>query len=63
MFFRHILRIRKQNKKKAIILKRLKVETSNLQLTWGTYESFSVQSLGAIGHAMRVCEPKMKCQF
>ena len=39
-------------------MKRLKVETSNLHRSWGTYESFLVQILGAIGHAIRVFEPK-----
>ena len=32
--------------KKRYTLKRLKVETSNLHLGWGTYESFLVQILG-----------------
>ena len=39
-------------------MKRLKVETSNLDLSWGTYESFIVQILGAIGHSIRVSQPK-----
>ena len=47
-----------KNKKNAITLKWLKVETSNLHPSWGTYESFLVQILGAIGHAIRVSEPK-----
>ena len=34
------------------------METSNLDLSWGTYESFLVQILGAIGHAIRVSKPK-----
>ena len=39
-------------------MKRLKGETWNLDLSWGTYESFLVQILGAISHVMRVSEPK-----
>ena len=39
-------------------MKRLKVETLNLDLSWGTYESFLVQILGAIGDVIRVSEPK-----
>ena len=57
-FFRHILQIRKQKIQNALILKRLKVETSNLHLSCGTYELFFVQILGAIGHAIRVSAPK-----
>ena len=44
-------------------LKRLKVETWNLHLSWGTYESFLVQILGAIGRAIRVSEPKNEMPF
>ena len=39
-------------------LKRIWVETWNLHLSWGTYESFFVLILGAIGHAIRVSESK-----
>ena len=39
-------------------MKRLKVETWNLHLSWSTYESFLVQFLGAIGRAIRDSEPK-----
>ena len=39
-------------------MKRLKVETCNLDLSWGTYESFLVQILRAISHVIRVSEPK-----
>ena len=44
--------------KNAITLKWLKVETWILELRWGTYESFFVQILGAIGHVIWVSEPK-----
>ena len=57
MFFRHIYEFVNKNKN-AITSKRLKVETSNLNLSWDTYESFLVQILGAIGHVIRVFEPK-----
>ena len=39
-------------------MKRPKVETSNLHLSWGTYKSFSVQILGVIGRAIQVSESK-----
>ena len=39
-------------------MKRQKVETWNLDLSWGTYESFLVQILGAIGFVIWVSEPK-----
>ena len=39
-------------------MKRLKIETSNLDRSWGTYESFLVRILGAIGHVIRVSELK-----
>ena len=44
--------------KNAITLKRLKVETWNLDLSWSTYRSFLVPILGAIGVVIRVSEPK-----
>ena len=34
------------------------METWNLELRWGTYESFFVQILNAISHVIRVSEPK-----
>ena len=42
----------------SLTFKRLKVETWNLDLRWGTYEPFLVQILGAIGHVIWVSEPK-----
>ena len=39
-------------------MKRLKVETWNLELRWGTYESFFMQILEEVGHVIRVSEPK-----
>ena len=42
----------------AITLKWLKVETRNLYLSWGTYESFFVQIFGAISFVIRVSKPK-----
>ena len=43
------------------------VETWNLDLSWDTYEPFLVQILGAIGHVIRVSEPKNEmpilCRF
>ena len=44
--------------KNAITLKRLKLETSYLELRWGTYKSFFVQIFEAIGYVIRVSEPK-----
>ena len=44
--------------KNAITLKRLKVETWILELRWGIYELFFVQSLEAIGHVIRISELK-----
>ena len=44
--------------KNDVTLKRLKVETWNLDLRWSTYESFLVQIFGAIGCIIRVSEPK-----
>ena len=42
-----------------LILKTAKgIETWNLDLSWGTYKSFLVQILGAIGLVIRVSEPK-----
>ena len=34
------------------------MDTWNLDLSWGTYESFFVQILGAIGRVIRVSKPK-----
>ena len=34
------------------------METWNLELRWGSYKSFSVQILKAIGHVIWVFEPK-----
>ena len=59
-FFRAKLQIRQHEAENAITLKRLKVETSNLELRWGTYKSFFVQILRAIGHMIRVSELKTK---
>ena len=39
-------------------MKRIEVETWNLELKWGTYESFFVQILEAISPVIRVSEPK-----
>ena len=36
------------------------VETRNLELRWGTYESFLVQILGKIGRVIRVSKPNTK---
>ena len=60
MFFSGIFYEFVNKNKKRLTLKRLKVETSNLHLSWGTYQSFLVHILGAIGHAIRVSEPKNK---
>ena len=57
-FFRAKLRIRQPEVENAITSKRLKVETWNSELRWGTYESFFAQSLGAIDHVKRVSYPK-----
>ena len=53
-FFRAKSRVRQPEAENAITLKRLKVETSHLQLRWGTYQSFFVQILGAIGQVTQV---------
>ena len=58
VFFGANLRIRQQQAENTITLKRLKEKTSNLDLRWGTYESFLVQILVAISHVIRVFEPK-----
>ena len=57
-FFCAKLRIRQPEIKNAITLKRLKVETWNLELRCGTYESLLVQILGAIGFVILVSEPR-----
>ena len=48
----------KEKFENAPTVKRLKVETWNLDLSWGTYESFVVKILGATGHLIQVFEPK-----
>ena len=59
-FFHAKLRIRQPEVKNAINLKWLKVETRNLELRWGTYESFLEQILGKIGQVIRVSKPNTK---
>ena len=57
-FFPAKLRIWQPEVENAITSKRLKVETRNSELRWGTYGSFFEQILGAIGHVIPVSEPK-----
>ena len=58
MFFPGKITNSAQEAENSVSLKQLKLKTSNLKLRWGTYESFFVQILGAIGHVVRVSEPK-----
>ena len=44
--------------KNAITLKQLKVQNWILEFRWGTYESFLMQILEAIGHVILVSDPK-----
>ena len=53
IFYEFVNKNKKRNNFETVEGKNLK-----LDLSWGTYESFLVQILGAIGHAIRVSEPK-----
>ena len=59
-FFRAKFQIRQVEVENAITLKRLKVETLNLELRLGI---FLVQIMGAIGCMIRVSEPKTESQI
>ena len=58
MFFPWKITNSKTKFENALTLKRPKVETWNLDLRWGTYQSFLEQILGAISYVIRVSEPK-----